>query len=99
AELAGGDLALAAGGRVAARAVPEVHVADEAERLERLEVAVHRGKVGRRHHAARGGGGRLGAQRRVGGEQRGQYDPAGGRQAQAAPAERAPGGGGGRRVH
>src|SRR6185312_9961655 len=51
AALARGEVVLAPGRRVAARAVPEMHVADEAERLERLEVAVDRREVGGRHGA------------------------------------------------
>ena len=88
AHLAGDELAVAAGReRVAAGAVPEVEVADEADRLERLEVAVDRGEIRRRQPALEAGGDLLGGQRPVGREQRLEHEPAGGRDAQAAGPE------------
>src|SRR5829696_3873279 len=98
AALAGGELVLARGGGVPAGAVAEVRVAHQPERLERLEVAVHRREVGRRHEAAGTRGDLLGAERPAGGEQGGKDGPARGAQAQAAAAQRARGGSGGRRL-
>ena len=83
--------------RVAPRAVPGVDVADEPERLERVEVAVHGGDVAV-------AGELVGGERRVGGVERLEDAPAGAGDAHAPGAERAErgvqagGGDGGREV-
>ena len=92
AALAQDELARAAGGLVEPGPVAEVDVADEAEALEDLEVAIGRGDVAV-------AGELLGAQRPVGVEQRLQQQPPRGRQAQAVGADGGEGGRGGRRLH
>src|SRR5450755_2775771 len=73
--LTGQVLLLALGGdRVEARAVTEMDVADDAQALERLEVAVHRGDVRGRNPASHAVGDLLGREWAVGGEQRREDD-------------------------
>ena len=80
-------LALAPRAHVAAGAVAEVHVLDEPEPLERLEVAVDRREIGGRQlaEALRD---LLGAERLVGRVEGLEHDPARHRDAQAARAQR-----------
>src|SRR5436190_13669996 len=74
--------------RVEAGAVPEVDVADDAERLHPLEVAVDRGQVERRAPFVEPLGDALGRDRPLGREQRLEDHPAGGRQPTALSADR-----------
>jgi hypothetical protein len=69
--------------------VAEVHVAHEADLLERVEVAVYGREVQAREPAAEAGGDLLRGDRALGRVQRLDHEAARGRDAQAAPTQRA----------
>src|SRR4051812_19967196 len=96
--LAHGPAAVAAGQRVQAGTVAEVHVLHEADRLERVEVAVDRCEVRRRQLPVQPAGDVVGAHRTFGRVQRLEHEAAGRGDPQAAGAQGAHGssGGGGR---
>ena len=90
AALAHEELAGPSRGRVAARPVAEMDVADDAQLLERLEVPVDRGEIGTRQPAAEPVGDLLGRDRGRRRVQRLEHQPAGRGQAQALGPNRSP---------
>src|SRR4051812_19848147 len=96
--LAHGPAAVAAGQRVQAGTVAEVYVLHEADRLERVEVAVDRAEVRRRQLPVQPAGDVLGAHRTFGCVERLEHEAAGRGDPQAAGPQGAHGssGGGGR---